>query len=267
VLNGLDLFTGIGGITIALEGYVEPIAYCERDLYCIGLLLERMRDERIPQAPICTDVRSLRGSDFRDVDIIYGGFPCQDISSAGNGIGLGGKRSGLYWEIHRLAKETKAPFIFLENVPAIRTRGLIEVVRSLTDLGYDCRWTSNTAASVGAPHKRERWFLLAHANSDGPQAGLPTPAPYENKSLQPIRPIRTSTFTNADGERLAGFNREKPAYTEPSKSISKKWETTKPSLCRGHHGLRHRVDRLKGLGNAVVPQQARAAFEQLMGIK
>lgn len=233
VLNGLDLFTGIGGITIALEGYVEPIAYCERDLYCIGLLLERMRDERIPQAPICTDVRSLRGSDFRDVDIIYGGFPCQDISSAGNGIGLGGKRSGLYWEIHRLAKETKAPFIFLENVPAIRTRGLIEVVRSLTDLGYDCRWTSNTAASVGAPHKRERWFLLAHA----------------------------------DGERLAGFHREKPAYTEPSKSISKKWETTKPSLCRGHHGLRHRVDRLKGLGNAVVPQQARAAFEQLMGIK
>ena len=88
MLNGLDLFSGIGGITKALENYIRPIAYCERDLYCISVLLERMRSEEIPFAPICTDVRELRGSYLGDIDIIYGGFPCQDISVAGAGKGL-----------------------------------------------------------------------------------------------------------------------------------------------------------------------------------
>ncbi len=164
-LNGLDVFSGIGGITLALESYVRPIAYCENDTYAQAVLLSRMREGRLPLSPIWEDVRTLHGSNLPEsIDIITGGFPCQDISAAGLGAGLEGKRSGLYWEFHRLVKEIRPTFVFLENVPAIRTRGLKEVVRSLSRIGYDCRWTIVSAQEVGAPHLRKRWFLLAHAN-------------------------------------------------------------------------------------------------------
>lgn len=94
------------------------------------------------------------------IDIISGGFPCQDISIAGHGKGLEGKRSGLIFEVFRLIAETNPSFVFLENVPAIRTRGGERVGKELASIGYDCRWTTLSAAEVGAPHKRERWFLL-----------------------------------------------------------------------------------------------------------
>ena len=151
VLNGLDLFSGIGGLAIALQDWVKPIAYCEIDRYCQAVLLSRMSEEKIPFAPIWDDVRLLGQNNFDkriSIDIISAGFPCQDISVAGNGIGLAGERSGLYWHIERLVKEINPRFIFLENVPAIRTRGLNAVVQSLTELGYDCRWTIVSAQEV-----------------------------------------------------------------------------------------------------------------------
>lgn len=113
MLNGLDLFSGIGGLTIALEPWVRPIAYCENDRYAQSVLLSRMRSGEIATAPIWDDVRTLRGDLFRDgVDIISGGFPCQDISVAGTGKGLAGERSGLFFEIVRLARELRPKFIF-----------------------------------------------------------------------------------------------------------------------------------------------------------
>lgn len=163
-MNGLDLFSGIGGIGVALEPWVRTVTYCEQDRYAQGVLLSRMQSGDIDTAPIWNDVRSLTKDLLPPIDIIFGGFPCQDISVAGAGKGLGGERSGLFFEIIRLTKETKPSFIFLENVPAIRTRGLREVIKAFTEIGYDCRWTCLSASSVGAPHKRERWFLLAHAN-------------------------------------------------------------------------------------------------------
>lgn len=96
-------------------------------------------------------------------EIIYGGFPCQDISVAGRGEGLGGERSGLFSEIVRLASELRPQFIFLENVPAIRTRGADVVVGELAHIGYDSRWLTLSAAEIGANHIRERWWLLANA--------------------------------------------------------------------------------------------------------
>jgi len=90
-LNGLDLFSGIGGITLALSEWVRPIAYCEIDRYCQGVLLSRMRSGDISTAPIWDDVRTLKGEMLPKVDIIYGGFPCQDISTAGHGKG--------YWAV------------------------------------------------------------------------------------------------------------------------------------------------------------------------
>ena len=166
-MNGLDLFSGIGGIGLALEPWVRTVAYCERDRYAQGVLLSRMRSGDIDKAPIWDDVTTLRADMLPRIDIIFGGFPCQDLSVAGRGKGLAGERSGLFFEIIRLVKELSPRFVFLENVPAIRTRGLSEVVNALTEIGYDCRWTCLSAGDVGAPHKRERWFLLAHAKSEG----------------------------------------------------------------------------------------------------
>ena len=172
-LYGLDLFSGIGGIGKALDEWVEVAAYCERDPYAQGVLLSRMASNDIDNAPIWDDVSSLTGAMLPKIDIVFGGFPCQDISCAGLGKGLGGERSGLFFQIVRLVGEIRPSFIFLENVPAIRSRGADVVCKELASLGYDLRWTTLSAAEVGANHKRERWFLLARRwpNVDDAEGG------------------------------------------------------------------------------------------------
>lgn len=162
MLNGLSLFTGYGGIDLALREWVNPILYCEIEKYAQAILLSRMEDGALPIAPVWNDVTTLNGCELKGlVDIVYGGFPCQDISVAGKGAGLEGKRSGLFYEVARIVKEVSPTWVFLENVPAIRTRGAIEVQETLSGLGYDSRWLTLSAAEVGANHKRERWFCLA----------------------------------------------------------------------------------------------------------
>ncbi len=166
-LTGLDLFSGLGGISKALEPWVRTITYCEQDEFCQSVLLSRMRTGDLDVAPIWDDVTTLKGDMFGEaVDIIYGGFPCQDVSVAGRGAGLEGKRSGLFFEIVRLAEEIKPPLLLLENVPAITCRGGLRVANEIASLGYDCRFGMLSAAEVGALHKRERWFLLAYKKGD-----------------------------------------------------------------------------------------------------
>ena len=167
MLNGLDLFSGIGGISLALQEWVRPVAYCENNHYAQAVLLSRMADGNLPPAPIWDDVTTLDARSLPDIDIITAGFPCQDISCANQlGTGLEGQRSGLFFEIMRLADEIRPRFIFLENVPAILVRGLGGLLGEITKRGYDCRWTMLRASDIGANHRRERWFLLAHARSD-----------------------------------------------------------------------------------------------------
>ena len=174
MLNGLDLFSGIGGNTIGLRSYIKTVAYCEFDRHAQSVLLSRMGDGSIEPAPIWDDITTLSADKFdTPIDIIIGGFPCQDISIAGKGAGITeNTRSGLFFQVTRLARELKPNFLFLENVPAIRTRGLDIVLQELTEIGYDCRWTMLSAAEVGANHKRERWFLLAHAKGGSGGGGL-----------------------------------------------------------------------------------------------
>lgn len=235
---GLDLFSGIGGIAIALRGYVEPLAYCEIDPYCQSVLLSRMHEGHLPKAPIWDDVRTLSIDGLEAVEIIYGGFPCQDISIAGHGSGLDGKRSGLFFEIVRLAEEIKPKYIFLENVGAIRSRGGVRVVTEIAKLWYDCRWCCISAASIGAMHKRERWFLLAHSNSES-------------------------------GSGLSGGTKEEFSLTE-LRAKQKEWDTwpkDESPLLRVVDGISFMLDRTKALGNSVVPVQARRAFEILTGVE
>ena len=275
MLNGLDLFSGIGGISLALADWVRPIAYCENDRYATGVLLSRMSEGKLPIAPIWDDVRTLDARSFShgEIDIIYGGFPCQDISVAGNGIGLGGERSGLFNHIARLVKETNPKFVFLENVPAIRTRGLNVVAQTFTELGYDCRWTIVSAQEVGAPHLRKRWFMLAHAMCDGRrlQSGGSSRKGRDN-STEFSNDGKKEPVANTNGKRLEGQRRSEPAYTEfvrrseKDNTFGKSWWAIEPDVGRVANGVSNRAHRIKGLGNAVVPLQAQTAYKRLMGV-
>jgi len=275
LLNGLDLFSGIGGIGIALKPWVRTIAYCEQDRYAQGVLMSRMQSGDIDRAPIFTDVRKLQGEHFTTKpDIIFGGFPCQDISVAGLGKGLAGERSGLFYEIIRLTKEINPSFVFLENVPAIRTRGLREVIRAFAEIGYDCRWTCLSAASVGAPHKRERWFLLAHANG----AELRNSKKSKCESTSELRyngDKEPLAYANSAG-CLRSYSPQSDKWNGDTKFAwqsdvrgqknSETWWQTEPDVGRVVDGIPNRVDRIKCLGNSVVPQQVKTAFNILLGI-
>lgn len=264
-MNGLDLFSGIGGITKALESWVKPIAYCERDRYAQAVLLSRMGSNDITTAPIWDDVRTLHGWMLPRVDIIYGGFPCQDISVAGNGKGLAGERSGLFFEIMRLAKEIKPKFIFLENVPAIRKRGLSTVIGELTQAGYDCRYGFLSAYDVGAPHLRERWFLLAHTNSERIGENTGTVFREQNTRHETWRNGIIHRCSDVDNSVCGRYESPKEeVLSRRDSAIDASWWETESSVGRVVNELPNRVDRIKCLGNAVVPKQVKEAFERLM---
>ena len=260
-MNGLDLFSGIGGLTLALQEWISPIAYCEIDPYCQGVLASRMSECKLPVAPIWDDVRTLTASVLpKEIDIIYGGFPCQDISVAGRGEGLEGKRSGLFYEIVRLAEEIKPTFLFLENVSGIRTKGLDSVVWELANIGYDCRWITLSAAEVGANHQRKRWWLLAYSNKEK-STRLPR---RKEKTFSELRG-NSKYVSNSD---CKGLERQRPESCGANKELdnfsNQSWWETEPCLGRVVNGLPFRMDRIKGLGNAVVPAQAKEAFMRLL---
>jgi DNA (cytosine-5)-methyltransferase 1 len=294
MLNGLDLFSGIAGISLALKPWVRTVAYCESDRYAQSLLLSRMRTGEIDVAPIWDDVRTLRSNNFMSTalpDIIYGGFPCQDISVAGLGKGLEGERSSLVFQIFRLLEETRAPWVFLENVPAIRTRGAERVSKELASRGYDCRWTVVSAQEVGAPHIRKRWFLLAtHADrlrelqsgrsveesrqragdSGDSMADSVRDRGREGRTREAIRRRQSHTELSSRSMDHAHSRRQRVSEEEVRSgrdgSLNSSWWAIEPDVGRMADGIPHRVDRIRGLGNAVVPRQAREAFKRLSGL-
>lgn len=284
MINGLDLFSGIGGLTIALSEWVEPVAYCESDKYAQSVLLSRMWRGELPKAPIWDDVSTLNEWMLgEEIDIIYGGFPCQDVSTAGLRKGLDGERTGLFREAVRLVRECKPKFVFLENVPGIRR--FVHVVRGeLEALGYDCRDGFFSAAEVGANHIRNRWWLLAHASSERQQQICSSPPCNEGENER--RSKKKDNEPASVGEEVADsksrrLQSEFPKHItiSPKKAgagpiqfrgngeCSREWWSTEPNVGRVANGIPARVDRLRALGNAVVPLQAREAFKILMGIK
>jgi len=253
MLNGLDLFSGIGGLSLALEPWVRPIAYCENDRWAQALLLSRMSKGQLPRAAVWDDVRTLRGCTIPRVDIIYGGFPCQDISVAGRGVGLEGERSGLFFQVLRLIDECKPAFVFLENVPAIRTRGAERVCKELASRGYDLRWDVVSAAEVGAPHLRKRWFCLAF-NADHRKQN-----PHAGVSQGPTaEPSGGGNAAHAEIEGLEG-QRERPS------GVVSKHENTgnlcgwnsEPNVGRVAHGIPVELDALGRLGVCLVQARKR----------
>lgn len=158
-----SLFSGIGGLDLGLEraGLGPVLWQAESDPYCRRVLARHW-----PEAKRYADVRNIRRGRVPEVDVVAGGFPCQDVSLAGSGEGLRGRRSGLWSEFARVVRELRPRAVVVENVSALRRRGLDEVLADLASLGFDATWDCLPAAAVGAPHRRDRLFLVAWRVSD-----------------------------------------------------------------------------------------------------
>lgn len=171
-MNELHLFAGAGGGILGSELLgIRTICAVELEPYPASVLLARQNDGLLPPFPVWDDVCTFDGRPWRGlVDVVSGGFPCQDISAAGKGAGIDGARSGLWREMHRIINEVRPEFAFLENSPLLVGRGLARVLGDLAEIGYDAEWLVLGADDVGAPHVRKRIWILAHdSHADGLQ--------------------------------------------------------------------------------------------------
>ena len=285
----LDTFAGIGGFSYAAEkliGGFETTQFIEIDPFC-----QKVLKKHWPHVPIHDDIRTFTAKPLQ-YDVITGGFPCQDISVAGLQKGITEEtRSGLFFELMRVIRMVRPQYVVLENVAAILNRGLDIVLRELSEAGYDAEWSVIPASSVGACHKRSRWWLVAYTDNNGlpstEKCGFNAEASDrtqkgQNQSCQSersskpssSRAIQSSTeFTNSYSK---GMERRKftipkelqnAAYTWQSNTphLSPEWRkyVSKSVLCRGDDGLRNRVDRLRSLGNSVVPQCAAIPLQRV----
>lgn len=221
----LDLFSGIGGMSLGLErAGMTTVGFCEIDPFCRAVLKKHW-----PDVWCHDDVRTL---DLREgvADVVAGGFPCQDISNAGKHAGLAGQRSGLWSELLRTIRVVRPQFAIVENVAALLGRGMGTVLGDLAAIGYDAEWDCVSACSLGAPHARERVFLVAHANS---------------------------------GRRCASWSREVEAAPTDCVITSDQFAAAasgitywanEPGVPRVVDGVPNLVDRSIALGNSLVPQ-------------
>jgi len=160
-VNVGSLFTGIGGFDLGLERAGMRIAWqCESDEFC-----RRVLTRHWPGVPCFPDIKTLRADAVEPVEVLCGGFPCQDISLAGRGSGIDGTRSGLWAEYARLVRELRPRYVVVENVAALLARGMGRVLGDLAACGYDAEWDCLPASAFGAPHRRDRIWLVAYPSS------------------------------------------------------------------------------------------------------
>lgn len=277
-MNVLDLFSGIGGFSLGLEraGF-RTVAFCEREPFCRSVLAKWW-----PDVPCYDDVRSLTGNrlaaDGISVDAICGGFPCQDISVAGKGAGLDGDRSGLWFEYARLIGEIRPLFAIIENVPRLRTLGADRVLSDLEGLGYAAEPFVVGAVHAGAPHKRQRAWIVAHAiggqlrkqpgrrggsrrakapfaQEHGPQGFVADDTSLGQREGRPGRPTGVDQGLQDAESSLAHADREPVVRPTIARAQCRPWNA-EPDVGRVVDGLPAVLveDELRALGNAVVPQ-------------
>ena len=333
-MNELALFAGSGGGILGghLLGW-RTVAAVEIEDYPRRVLLQRQADGFLPRFPVWDDIRTFDGHPWRGkVDVISGGFPCQDISAAGKGDGLDGERSGLWTHMARVVSEVRPPFVFVENSPMLTTRGGTRVIADLAQMGYDTTWTVMGAADIGAPHQRDRMWILsrqreflshpqhyrdglreqqqespkekdglvANPSSFGSQTGLAdTQGGQERDANQSqhsganLANPRSVRYKHEDNKIQTRRNSLEPCSTNLANPTHKgdvwrewelgfaqqehdsggspidggrKWWSIEPAVGRVAHGVAHRVDRLKAIGNGQVPACAAAAWRLLTSI-
>jgi len=265
-VNELALFAGAGGGILGgvLLGW-RTVCAVENDPYARDVLVARQNDGCLAPFPIWDDVRTFDGRPWvGKVDVVSGGFPCQDISAAGGGAGIDGERSGLWSEFARIIREVRPRYAFVENSPVLTSRGLGRVLGDLAAMGMDARWGVLGAVNAGAPHDRYRIWIVA-SDTD-----------YQRK-LQPERIKRDIRRRACDGvkeDANARRQRLPVSGAQPHgahgrearrSSAADNWWTTEPDVVRMVHGVPRRMERIRCLGNSQVPEVAALAWETLSG--
>ena len=294
----LDLFSGIGGFSLAAQWVwgdeLEIVGFCEIEKYA-----QKVLQKNFPGVPIYEDIKKLNGKDFKNIDLITGGFPCQDISVAGKGAGLEeGKRSSLWFEMHRIIREVRPRYALIENVPMLTVRGGTRVIADLAEIGYDCEWQIVGADDVGAWHRRKRIWIVAYlpdTNNSRHMDRQTQEQPTEGRldAFSESEPSGTDERNVPDTDRKRSQRMESESQESQrsnkqtgfqSRTRKRNWWATEPKMGLLDHGLstglggywdrepdiprvatgiKDRVSKLKGLGNAVVPQVAALIMEKI----
>ena len=252
-----SLFSGIGGLELGLEAGLMSAGYpahtiwqVEKNDYCRAVLARHW-----PHSQRFDDVTTLDASSVPTPDIVCGGFPCQDISTAGTKEGLHGARSSLFYEMARIVRQLRPRVWVMENVPEVVNRGLPDILAEVALLGYSARWGSLRASEVGAPHRRERWLCVAFlVDSDDGRLSL--------RRTKPEHLVGRSNGSQTRGQWSLAPRMGRDADGFPDWLDGHRWPAPpgphqhpyEPPRTRQRH--RHDRERLKALGNAVVPQQA-----------
>ena len=265
MLTVLDLFSGIGGFSYAAErlvGGFRTVAFCDSNESCRKVLRKHW-----PEVPVFDDVCSLTANDIKPLcpdglSVITAGFPCQDISTAGRQAGYDGKRSVLFYEIIRLARELQPEFLLLENVRNLLSHKngetFQETLFQIAKAGYDAEWAIIPASDLGACHQRDRWWLIAYPSSKQSRC---------NVALSTLRggdegdEIAMGDWCLSGAQQwLNGSTRNRP--------LSPNWRTyvSQPAIRGGNDGLSNRVDRLRQLGNSIVPQVAAVPLQRIKNL-
>ena len=237
-MNELALFAGAGGGILGghLLGW-RCVCAVEYEPFPACVLMQRQNDKVLPTFPIWDDVRTFDGKRWRGiVDVVSGGFPCQDISTAGGAgrEGLDGSKSGLWVEMHRIIDEVRPSYTLIENSPALTFRGLDRVLADLAAIRFDARWGVFSAADVGARHRRERIWI----------AGINRDTNKEQKL--PKRRFQVGSF-------------------EPLRAMQERWWSPEDRMVRASDGVAHWVDRFGAIGNGQVPAVVVLAWRSLIG--
>lgn len=229
----------------------EIVAFCEIDKFC-----QKVLKKHWPDVPICEDIGSFDGKELQGtVDLLTGGFPCQDLSSAGQLQGLSGARSGLWREMYRIIGEIRPQYIIIENVSNLLRgdggRWFSRLLCDLAEVGYDAEWYSLPASSIGAPHHRDRLWIVAY--------------PYKVGRLQPIVEMYIESQRNVGNnywiERIAG---KQTSWVDWKAAIETKEPMDgQPAVVRVDDGLPYGLDRTAALGNAIVPQVAQVIMQAI----
>jgi DNA (cytosine-5)-methyltransferase 1 len=290
-MNELALFAGAGGGILGghLLGW-RTVCAVEWEQYPASVLCARQNDGLLPPFPIWDDVQTFDGNPWRGiVDVVSGGFPCQDISAAGGGAGIDGERSGMWREMARIICEVRPRFVFVENSPMLTSRGLGRVLGDLATMGFDARWGVLGAADVGAVHQRDRIWIVAkqvgNAYNNGQIASQICSSITQGSDTNSARQKQTrkSQGSSEQYEELADtceiglFSQEAKQgmagkFRFAECGMDRKWWEREPDNASRTiernmggvvDGVASRVDRLKAIGNGQVPLCAATAWRIL----